>query len=99
MNEYFKLTGINLQEGETCPIKKMCHNCVFFVENEEGTGSCTNEIVNEKGREKIIASLPEGFEIEELKLKPMKLKDPTKKCGQYSVAKEVVCNAIISLLS
>jgi hypothetical protein len=99
MDNYFKLTGINLQEGEPCPIKKMCYNCISFVNNEDGTGSCTNETVNAKGKEKIIASLPEGFEIEELKLKPMKLKDPSKKCGQYFVAKDFVCDAIISLLS
>lgn len=98
MNDYFRLTGIELKEGEACPIKKMCYNCEFVQEND-GVCACTNELVNAKGKEKIIASLPEGFEIEELKLKPMKLKDPTKKCGQYSVANEVVCNAIISLLS
>lgn len=98
MNEYFKLTGVELQEGESCPIKKMCYNCEFLRENGDAC-TCVNDVVNERGKEKIIAALPEGFEIEELKLKPMKLKDPTKKCGQYSVAKEVVCNAIISLLS
>jgi hypothetical protein len=44
-----------------------------------------NETVMEKGREKILAAVPEGFEIDTLTLKPMALKNPTKKCGVYAV--------------
>lgn len=97
MNDYFRLTGVELQEGEVCPIKKMCYNCKFVAEDGD-TCTCTNEAVNEKGKEKLLAALPDGFEIEELKLKPMKLKDPSKKCGQYAVNTEVVYQAVISLL-
>ena len=31
------------------------------------------------------AALAEGYEIADLKLKPMALKNPTKKCGVYAV--------------
>jgi hypothetical protein len=37
----------------------------------------------ERGREKILAAVPEGFEIDTLTLKPMALKNPTKRCGAY----------------
>ena len=37
----------------------------------------------EKGREKILAAVPEGFEVDTLVLKPMVLKNPLKKCGAY----------------
>lgn len=84
MGKFCKFTGVELTEGvET--IKKMCLNCVSLVENEDGTFACMNETVMEKGREKILAAVPEGFEIDTLTLKPMALKNPTKKCGVYAV--------------
>lgn len=85
MGNFCKFTGVELTEGvET--IKKMCLNCVSLVENEDGTYACMNEAVMEKGREKVMAAaLAEGYEIADLKLKPMALKNPTKKCGVYAV--------------
>ena len=84
MGKICKFTGVELAEGvET--IKKMCLNCVSLVENEDGTYACMNEAVMEQGREKIkAAALATGYEIADLKLKPMALKNPTKKCGVYS---------------
>lgn len=83
MGKFCKFTGVELTEGvET--IKKMCLNCVSLVENEDGTYACMNEAVMEQGREKIkAAALAMGHEIADLKLKPMALKNPTKKCGAY----------------
>ena len=84
MGKFCKFTGVELTEGvET--IKKMCLKCLSLVENEDGTFACMNETVMEKGREKILAAVPEGFEIDTLTLKPMALKNPTKKCGVYAV--------------
>lgn len=82
MAKYCKFTGVELADGVDS-IKKMCLNCKSLVECEDGSFICTNEIVMEKGREKILAAVPEGFEIDTLTLKPMVLKNPTKKCGAY----------------
>lgn len=82
MGKFCKFTGVELTEGVE-PIKKMCLNCVSLVENEDGTYACVNETVMEKGREKILAAVPEGYEIDTLTLKPMALKNPLKKCGVH----------------
>lgn len=98
MGKICKFTGVELAEGvET--IKKMCLNCVSLVENEDGTYACMNEAVMEKGREKILAAVPEGFEIDTLTLKPMALKNPTKKCGVYSVNLSALSEELNRILS
>lgn len=84
-----KLTGL-----EETPLKKMCLNCIDCVENEDGTFACKNEDVLEKGKQKIMESVPEGFEIESLTMKPMALKAPTKKCGNYEVNENVITEVI-----
>jgi hypothetical protein len=87
MAKFCEFTGIEMPEGSESLIKKMCLNCKSFSEekNENGeiTCVCVNKSVMEKGKEKILAAVPEGFEIETLVLKPMILKNPTKKCGVY----------------
>ena len=83
MANYCVLTGTQLPEGTDTLIQKMCINCVSAIQNEDGSYSCKNEDVMEKGRAKIMASIPEGFEVETLVLKPMLLKAPTKKCNNY----------------
>lgn len=90
MENICKLTGIELTEGVECPLKKMCLNCASLVEKKDGTFACKNEKVMEKGKEKILASVPEGFEIDSITLKPMNLKNPTKKCGCYSADMESI---------
>lgn len=97
MGKFCKFTGVEITEGvET--IKKMCLNCVSLVENEDGTYACMNESVMEKGREKILAAVPEGFEIDTLTLKPMALKNPTKKCGAYFANINEICNELEAIL-
>jgi hypothetical protein len=76
-------TGCEINGENPSPIKKMCLNCNSLRENEPGSFVCTNESVMERGREKILAAVPEGFEIDTLTLKPMALKNPTKRCGAY----------------
>lgn len=83
MANYCVLTGAQLPEGSNTLLQKMCINCTSANQNEDGTYSCTNEEVMEKGRAKIMAAIPEGYEIETLVLKPMLLKAPTKKCNNY----------------
>lgn len=98
MQKFCKFTGVELTDGvET--IKKMCLNCKSIIENEDGSFSCGNETVMEKGREKILAAVPEGFEIETLTLKPMLLKSPTKKCGVYSVDIDALTTEIANILA
>lgn len=76
-------TGVELEEGTSTTLKKMCLNCDSCILNDDGTYACRNEAVMNIGREKILAAVPEGYEIDSLTLKPMFLKNPTKKCGNY----------------
>lgn len=89
MANYCKLTGIDL-EKEECPIKKMCLNCKFCIENEDGTFACRNKNVLNIAKEKIMAAVPEGYEIENISLKPMALKNPIKKCPNYEVDVDLI---------
>lgn len=80
---YDIFTGEEIKEGEQhVHITKMCLNCKSLVDEEDGYRCCNPEVM-ENGLKKVSASLPEGFEIETLVLKPMILKNPTKKCGKY----------------
>ena len=91
MARYCKLTGVDLSgDGATNGFKCMCLNCVscndvidpsLTFDDERFT--CDNEKVMQVGIKKIMEALPEGFEIETITLKPMALKDPTKKCKNY----------------
>jgi len=85
MSKYCKLTGVDLsQEGATNGFKTMCINCKSCIyKSEEDRYVCENENVMEMGKKKILAAIPEGFEVETLTLKPMALKDPTKKCKNH----------------
>lgn len=90
MVNYCKLTGCENPETTEAPFKKMCLNCVDCSLNADENCVCTNVKVMEAGKQKILAAVPEGFEIEEIKLKPMLLKNPTKKCGFYSADYELI---------
>lgn len=101
MSQYCKLTGVDLsQDGATNGFKSMCLNCKSCHNGPEQSSLndeqfvCDNESVMEMGKKKILASLPDGFEIKTLELKPMKLKDPKKKCKNYSFDKEKVMEFI-----
>lgn len=103
MGKYCKFTGADTTaEGYECPIKKMCLNCecVIFEEDSEGnrTYYCTNESVMEAGKKKILAAVPEGYEIETLTLKPMLLKNPTKKCANHTTDYGVLENELKRIL-
>lgn len=95
MTKYDILTGNEIKEGEenASPIKSMCLNCVSCL-NEDDNYRCNHPKVMETGLKKVAASLPEGFEIETLVLKPMVLKNPTKKCPNYEFNAENVLSTI-----
>lgn len=77
------LTGLPKEES---PIKQMCVNCVSLsYDNKTKTFNCINEDVMKIGFDKVMeAAKTYGFDIETLKLKPMVLKNPQKKCNNYS---------------
>lgn len=95
MGKFCRFTGTEIPEGSNTLIKKMCLNCKSLIENSDGTFACVNETVMEKGKETILAAVPEGFEIDTLTLKPMALKNPLKKCGVY----EADINALVEMLN
>lgn len=81
--KYDKFTGAEIKEGDNpSHIGKMCLNCKYLLEENDGY-RCTNEAVMQKGKDKVIAALPEGYEIENLVLKPLALRNPRNKCGNY----------------
>lgn len=80
---FCRFTGLEIPEGKVSLINKMCLNCMSLQDNKDGSFACRNEKVMEQGRNKILAAIPEGFEIETLTLKPMQLKNPLKKCNNY----------------
>ena len=94
MAKLCKLTGIDLENADASKrsepfLEKMCLNCTSCIENGDSY-TCGNEKVMEAGRKKIFAAVPDGFEIEALTLKPMLLKNPTKKCGNYAPNLELI---------
>ena len=98
MKMYNVFTGNEITEdGEQQFIKQMCLNCVSCIINEENY-RCNNKNVMETGLKKVSESLPEGFEVDTLVLKPMILKNPTRKCPNYCVNKEFIINQLMSYL-
>jgi hypothetical protein len=96
--KYDIFTGKEIKDGEKPEhITKMCLNCKYHVESEEDGAEvhrCNNKNVMDMGIKKIYSSLPEGFEIDTLVVKPMFLKNPTKKCGYYETDFDVILGAI-----
>lgn len=91
------ICGAELVDGK-CPsvhaVKPMCLNCIYVTD----TGSeyrCVNEDVLEGAKQKMMAALPEGYEIEILEIKPMLLKNPCKKCGKYTMDKTKVIRTLL----
>jgi hypothetical protein len=92
---YCKLTGADLTEdGAANGFKCMCVNCKSCICDTDKGYLCKNDKVMEVGRQKILASVPEGFEVDTLTLKPMVLKDPTKKCKNHQFDLDAVVEYI-----
>lgn len=79
--------GSDLVDGK-CPngphFKPMCLNC-NDCQNVDTTPVCVNEENKNNAMEKIKESVPSGYEIESLAIKPLPLKDATKKCKNWSL--------------
>ena len=90
------LCGFELVEGR-CPnaeihLKPMCLNCHYGYTNEEGKLVCGNEDNKKKMIEKMVAAMGDSYELDvnSVVLKPLPIKDCTKKCKQYAMSREVV---------
>ena len=82
------VTGLPIGEDGKLPVegKKMCLNCTFC---ESGT-TCINDKNMNMAREKVLAAVPGGYEITNLELKPLPLKDATKKCSNWSLDRDLI---------
>ena len=80
------ICGAELVDGK-CPnahgLKPMCLNCVSCFQTVDGEYRCENENVLKIASQKMMEALPEGYEVAELEIKPMLLKNPCKKCSNY----------------
>lgn len=98
MSKFCMICGTELVDGK-CPqahiVKPMCLNCVSVTENGDEY-RCINEVVLGIAREKMLAALPEGYEVGEIEIKPMLLKNPCKKCGKYSLNKESLAQYLLA---
>jgi hypothetical protein len=91
------ICGTEFVDGK-CPqthvVKPMCLNCQSItIDGDEYR--CNNDAVLGIAREKMLAALPEGYEIETLEIKPMLLKNPCKKCGKYTMDKTKVIRTLL----
>ena len=88
VNKIDIVTGLPIGEDGKIPVegKKMCINCSFC---EHGI-TCTNEENMNRAKEKVLAAVPGGYEITNLEMKPLPLKDPTKKCINWSLDNELI---------
>jgi hypothetical protein len=86
--------GENLNEEGLCPnaaqhFKSMCLNCVHCeCKNEHCI--CNNDENKQDAVNRIKASFDGGYEIKNITLEPLPLKDPTKKCKRHTINSELV---------
>jgi len=97
MINYCKICGAELVEGK-CPngehLKKMCLNCSFCEESNDYL-FCKNEENLAAALNKVKEAIPSGYEIAELSLKPIALKDPCKKCKKWVINSEAVLKELV----
>ena len=94
--------GEILNEHGKCPnaaqhLKPMCLNCCH-VGFEDDACLCCNEDNKNDAIQKIMSSYEGGYQITGLTLKPLPLKDPTKKCKRYELNIAAVADAFSKVL-
>lgn len=89
--------GADIVDGK-CPnephFKRMCLNCNDCV-SIEGKRVCVNKENQESAIEKIMQAVPSGYEIETLTVKPLALKDSTKKCKKWHLVENFMENYLV----
>jgi hypothetical protein len=94
--------GELLNEEGKCPnaaqhFKPMCFNCLHMgIDGEDCV--CCNEDNKNDAIQKIISSFDGGYQITGVTLKPLPLKDPTKKCKRHTLNYDVLIEGIKSLV-
>ena len=108
---YNILTGekINQTDGNAeSSFKKMCINCkhcamhesVISVDGEAEVYECNNKEVLAKNEAKILETIPDGYNVEVLRLKSIRLKNPTTKCPNHELLdSDVIMGQVLDLLS
>lgn len=100
MSEICKICGTEKIDGK-CPnaemhLKKMCLNCVSCNIIDNGH-VCLNEENLNDAMEKVKANVPSGYEIENLELKPLALKDATKKCKRWVLDRDFIMEELLNI--
>lgn len=94
--------GELLNDAGVCPnavqhFKPMCLNCQYNKLDTTGY-ICENEENKNDTVKKIIASFEGSYEITNIELRPIALKDPTKKCKRYTFNSNTMLNGIADYL-
>mgnify|MGYP002520957762 CR=1 FL=1 len=95
MDKYCKFCGEELKDGVCAndhKFKKMCVNCSFMKENEDGGMVCTNEDNLNAIKEKMMSAasgVTDSYAIVKFEIEAQPLKQPTKKCGKWSLSEDV----------
>lgn len=93
--------GEPLNEEGKCPnaaqhFKPMCLNCIHMGFEDDNCVCCNEENKND-AMQKIISSYEGGYQITGITLKPLPLKDPTKKCKRYGANFEALASELTNL--
>lgn len=73
---------------ENHSFKKMCINCAFSKENEDGSFTCVNKDNLEATREKMleaIKNVSEAYSVKDFCIEPLPLKKPLLKCSKWEL--------------
>lgn len=95
MSEKCVLCGSDLVDG-VCPnlaqhIKPMCLNCVSCMPDLESNALYCNNSDNKKdATNKLLQSVPSGYQLANFELQPLPLKDCTKKCKRWEFNRTAV---------
>jgi hypothetical protein len=93
------LCGEILNENGICPnsaqhFKPMCLNCEYCQYTEQHC-LCMNDENREDAINRIKASFEGGYEVKDVILEPLPLKEPTKKCKRYNPNNTLILNTLI----
>lgn len=95
------ICGQDLNENNICPnaelhYKPMCLNCKFCESNSDKL-ICNNEENKQDAVNKIKKSFEGGYEIVDINLAPLPLKEPTRKCKRHCLNVDLLIEEIRAL--
>ena len=96
MEKYCIFCGEKLDENGVCKnsheFKKMCLNCSFCSESENGL-VCGNEENKQNALNKMLETIKKecgGYAVKSLEIEPVVLKKPTLKCGKWALSDAIL---------